>query len=77
MNKPALATSDYCAPCKLLKKQIAELDLDVEIKDLIQHKDFFLKHGIRSVPTLITLSGEIVTGVDAILTRLKNNKPAN
>lgn len=77
MKNITLATSASCGPCHMLKSKISKLGLTVETKDYFDHSthEWFQKHGIRTVPTLVIEDAdntEIVKGVDDILERLKN-----
>jgi glutaredoxin len=67
MNKATLATSEFCGPCKLLKETLEQKGISVEYKDLSRDTDFFIAHGIRSVPTLVTVEGECIAGADSIV----------
>ena len=73
MSLPILATGEFCAPCKALKKNLEELDIQVEYKDSVKDVDFFIEQGIKSIPTLIIKSGEKITGPGQILAYLKEN----
>jgi len=66
-NIPTLATSSWCEPCKQLKKQLKETGVTVDIVDMTENTDYFLKHKIRSVPTLILETEEKIVGFENIL----------
>lgn len=81
--KLILATSKTCGPCMVIKSKLKASNLSVEI---VEHdpsnpeptKEFFTKHGIRSVPRLVVLddndnASEIIQGIDEIVTKIKDN----
>lgn len=80
-NKPvsiALATSNSCGPCSMLKSRLAKMGLTVEIKSYNdpQNIEWFKKHGIRNVPRLVVEDGdtvEIIEGMDDIIARVKKS----
>lgn len=64
---PTLATSPFCGPCKLLKTRLDEIGAKYEIRDMMEHREYFTQYQIRSVPVLITAEAEKICGVDQIL----------
>lgn len=64
---PTLATSTFCGPCKLLKTRLDEIGANYEIRDMVEHREYFNEHQIRSVPVLITAETEKIYGADKIL----------
>ena len=65
-----IITAKWCGPCKLLRKEIAEAKIEVEYIDADQNKEFCSKNGIKSIPTLITENGHIVTSYSEIIEKL-------
>jgi thioredoxin 1 len=50
-------TATWCQPCKALAQQLEELGLDNEVTvvDIDEQSELAIKHGVRSVPTLVAL----------------------
>ena len=50
-------TASWCQPCKALAQQLEELglDKDVTVVDIDEQSELAIKHGVRSVPTLVAL----------------------
>jgi thioredoxin 1 len=50
-------TASWCQPCKALAQQLEELGLDNEVTvvDIDEQSELAIKHGVRSVPTLVAL----------------------
>lgn len=50
-------TASWCQPCKALAQQLEELGLDKEVTviDIDEQSELAIKHGVRSVPTLVAL----------------------
>lgn len=77
--KKTLATAQFCGPCGVLKKRIEKLDLEVETKtfEVKEDQDFFVKHGIRSVPRLVVEQDdgtvEIIQGSDEIIAAIQKD----
>jgi len=65
-----IVTAEWCGPCKLLKKEIAESKVEVEYIDADKNMEFCNKNNIKSIPTLITENGNIVTSYSDILKKL-------
>lgn len=73
-----LLTSSQCGPCTVLKNKLNTLKLEVVTKDysIEEHKKFFTKHNIRSVPRLVIEDGdnvEIIQGIEEIIERIKSD----
>tara|TARA_R110001599_G_scaffold100119_3_gene256463 strand:+ start:603 stop:818 length:216 start_codon:yes stop_codon:yes gene_type:complete len=68
MNK--IVTAQWCGPCKMLKGEIKNANIEVEYIDADDNMDFCNKLGITSIPTLITSEKEIITGYPEILKKL-------
>lgn len=54
-------TAEWCQPCKQLAKVIesANLDIPIEVIDIDEKNDIAVEFGIRSIPTLILMDGNI------------------
>ena len=73
MTKEILATSKYCAPCQVLKDELALLNIEVEIKDSSTDFKYFIDNNIKTVPILILEDGEKIQGPSQILNHLKDS----
>lgn len=64
LDKIYRLTSATCQPCKMLAKNLetACIDVPVEVVDIDVHTDLVTLYGIRSVPVLIALCGDIEVG---------------
>lgn len=53
-------TASWCQPCKMLAKNLEEssLDVPIEVVDIDVHTEMATQYGIRSIPTLVFVSGE-------------------
>ena len=64
--------ASWCGPCKMLAKNMetANLELPVEVIDIDVNSEVATDYGIRSVPTLVMLDGNIevkrMTGVKTV-----------
>jgi thioredoxin 1 len=65
-------TASWCQPCKTLAENLerAQLKMPIEVIDIDVHEDIANEYGIRSVPCLIMLDGNIE------VKRLIGSKPA-
>lgn len=75
MVKKTLLTNVSCGPCSVVKSKLAKLGLTVDTKDfsIDEDREFFYKHGIKSVPRLVIEDGdnvEIIQGIDDIVQRI-------
>ncbi len=54
-------TASWCQPCKMLAKTLEDVDTQVpiEVIDIDNNQELSAHYGIRSVPTLIMLDGDI------------------
>lgn len=54
-------TASWCKPCAMLAKTLesAELNLPIDVVDIDVHNEVASEFGIRSVPTLIMMDGNI------------------
>lgn len=78
MIKKTLLTNDGCGPCSVVKSKLSKLGLEVDTKNFSvqEDKEFFFKHGIKSVPRLVIEDGdkvEIIQGIDDIVEAVKKN----
>lgn len=58
MSKKILRfTASWCAPCKMLAKNLETIQLDypVDVIDIDEHSDIANRYAIRGVPTLVML----------------------
>jgi thioredoxin 1 len=65
-------TASWCQPCKILAENLerAQVKMPIEVIDIDVHEDIANEYGIRSVPCLIMLDGNIE------VKRLIGSKPA-
>jgi len=65
-------TASWCQPCKTLAENLerAQLKMPVEVIDIDVHEEIANEYGIRSVPCLIMLDGNIE------VKRMIGSKPA-
>ena len=47
--------------------------IEVEFVDADEDRDYVLENNVKSVPTLVTDDGELISGVDEIVEKLQNN----
>ena len=54
-------TASWCGPCKTLAENLerADLGLPIEVIDIDAQEELAQEYGIRSVPTLVMLDGNI------------------
>lgn len=66
-------TASWCQPCKGLAMNLeaAELGLPIEVIDIDAQEDVAVEYGIRGVPTLVMLDGNIE------VKRMSGNKTVN
>ena len=71
MNKFILLSGEDCAPCKLVKKRIADSDVKVTCYDVTdpEAQPYLQRYPIRSVPTLI-VDNQVFSSSADILERL-------
>ena len=73
MTKEILATSKYCSPCQVLKKELDVLNIEIEMKDSSTDFQYFIDNNIKTVPILILEDGEKIQGPAKILNHLKDS----
>lgn len=54
-------TASWCQPCKMLAKTLEDVDtqIPIEVIDIDDKQDIAMHYGIRGVPTLVMLDGDI------------------
>jgi thioredoxin 1 len=63
MKKILRFTADWCAPCKVMAKNIGEADISgvtIEVIDIDKNQEAAIYYGIRSVPTLVMVKDDNV-----------------
>ena len=62
MSKVLKFEASWCAPCKMLKEVISNIETDVVIESIDIDENFELatKYGIRGVPTCVIVDDEDV-----------------
>lgn len=55
MKKIVRFTASWCQPCKMLAKNLEEIQIDtpMEVVDIDENTDKAIEHNVRGVPTLI------------------------
>ena len=61
MKKILRFTASWCQPCKGLAMTLAniETNIPIEVVDIDIHSEIAAEYGIRSIPTLVMLDGDI------------------
>ena len=62
MDKRVLRfTASWCQPCKMLSKNLESVDskIPVEEIDIDDNQDLAIEYGVRGVPTMIMMDGNI------------------
>ena len=54
-------TASWCQPCKMLAKTLEDVEtqIPIEVIDIDENQGLAMDYGIRGVPTLIMLDGDI------------------
>jgi len=54
-------TASWCQPCKMLAKTLEDVDtkIPIEVIDIDEKQEVAMQYGIRGVPTLVMLDGDI------------------
>ena len=54
-------TASWCQPCKMLAKTLEDVDtqIPIEVIDIDENQELAMDYGIRGVPTLVMLDGDI------------------
>lgn len=62
-----LITDAFCQNCKMLKRQLEEKDLTVEIKDARANMPLCRELGIKSIPALILDDNSVEFDIEKIV----------
>ena len=54
-------TASWCQPCKMLAKTLEDVEtqIPIEVIDIDENQELAMDYGIRGVPTLVMLDGDI------------------
>ena len=54
-------TASWCQPCKMLEKTLEDVEtqIPIEVIDIDENQGLAMDYGIRGVPTLIMLDGNV------------------
>ena len=54
-------TASWCQPCKMLAKTLEDIEtqIPIEVIDIDENQGLAMDYGIRGVPTLVMLDGDI------------------
>jgi len=54
-------TASWCQPCKMLAKTLEDVEtqIPIEVIDIDENQELAMNYGIRGVPTLVMLDGDI------------------
>ncbi len=54
-------TASWCQPCKMLAKTLEDVDtqIPIEVIDIDENQGLAMDYGIRGVPTLVMIDGDI------------------
>ncbi len=54
-------TASWCQPCKMLEKTLEDVEtqIPIEVIDIDENQGLAMDYGIRGVPTLVMLDGDI------------------
>jgi|LauGreDrversion4_2_1035121.scaffolds.fasta_scaffold3016711_1 thioredoxin 1 len=54
-------TASWCQPCKMLEKTLEDIEtqIPIEVIDIDENQGLAMDYGIRGVPTLVMLDGDI------------------
>ena len=54
-------TASWCQPCKMLEKTLEDVEtqIPIEVIDIDVHPELAMDYGIRGVPTLVMIDGDI------------------
>lgn len=60
MKKIVRFTASWCQPCKMLAKNLEDIELNMpmEVVDIDENTDLAIKNNVRGVPTLIMFDGD-------------------
>ena len=59
MKRVLKFSASWCGPCKMLSKNLEEINTEVPIEeiDIDENQETAMEYGVRGVPTLIMLEG--------------------
>ena len=54
-------TASWCQPCKMLAKTLEDVEtqIPIEVIDIDENQQIAMDYGIRGVPTLVMIDGDI------------------
>ena len=54
-------TASWCQPCKMLEKTLQDVNtqIPIEVIDIDNNRELAVQYGIRGVPTLVMIDGDI------------------
>ena len=54
-------TASWCQPCKMLEKTLQDVNtqIPIEVIDIDNNQELAMQYGIRGVPTLVMIDGDI------------------
>ena len=54
-------TASWCQPCKMLAKTLEDVEtqIPIEVIDIDENQGLAMDYGIRGVPTLVMLDGDV------------------
>ena len=54
-------TASWCQPCKMLAKTLEDVEtqIPIEVIDIDENQQIAMHYGIRGVPTLVMIDGDI------------------
>ena len=61
MKRVVRFTASWCGPCKMLEKNLEahKTNVPIEVFDIDEHPKYATEFGVRGVPTLVMLDGNI------------------
>ena len=61
MKRVIRFTASWCQPCKMLAKNLESLntDIPIEVYDIDEKPEYATEFGIRGVPTLVMMDGNL------------------
>jgi thioredoxin 1 len=61
MKRVLRFTATWCQPCKTLAKMLdtIETDIPIEVYDIDENTEYASEYGIRGVPTMIMMDGNV------------------
>jgi thioredoxin 1 len=61
MKKVLRFTASWCGPCKMLARNLEDVDtnIPIEVIDIDEKQDIAVEYGVRGVPTLVMLEENV------------------